>query len=169
MNCNRNAGEPTNIDAPNSRQQGDQPDQPTIQEGAPSPAHRTVDSNDRIDTSTSRPNRQERVQNSVLRGSYTQIMVNPMQLSDVEFTNWMEKLIGARKNRQEKRPRPYRNFRKPYNDNGTEQKKPALKNRLQPAQELDVQAIMTSFNCKYDDVVEAVDLYNMDVDEYRTA
>ena len=105
----------------------------------------------------------------MLRGSYTQIMVNPMQLSDVEFTNWMEKLVEARKNRQEKRPRPYRNFRKPYNDDRIEQKKPALKNRLQPAQELDVQAIMSSFNCEYDDVVEAVDLYNMDVDECRTA
>ena len=105
----------------------------------------------------------------MLRGSYTQIMVNPMQLSDVEFTNWMEKLVEARKSRQEKRPRPYRNFRKPYNNDRTEQKKRALKNRLQPAQELDVQAIMSSFNCKYDDVVEAVDLYNMDVDECRTA
>ena len=91
-----------------------------------------MDLNDRIDTSTSQPNRQERVQNSVLKGSYTQIMVNPMQLSDVEFTNWMEKLVEARKNRQEKRPCPYRNFRKPYNDDRTEQKKPALKNRLQP-------------------------------------
>ena len=99
----------------------------------------------------------------MLRGSYTQIMVNPMQLSDVEFTNWMEKLVEARKNRQEKRPRPYRN------NNRIEQKKPALKNRLQPAQELDVQAIMSSFNCEYDDVVEAVDLYNMDIDECRTA
>ena len=168
-NGNRYAGEPTNIDAPNSQQQGDQSDQPIRQEGAPSPTHRTVDSNDRIDTLTSRPNQQERVQNSVLRGSYTQIMVNPMQLSDVEFTNWMEKLIEARKNRQEKRPQPYRNFRKPYNDDRTEQKKPALKNRLQPAQELDVQAIMTSFNCEYDDIVEAVDLFNMDIDECRTA
>ena len=112
-NGNHYAGELTNINAPNSRQQGDQPDQPTRQEGVPPPAHRTVDSNDRIDTSTSRPNQQERVQNSVLRGSYTQIMVNPMQLSDVKFTNWMEKLVEARKNRQEKRPRPYRNFRKP--------------------------------------------------------
>ena len=168
-NGNRYAGEPTNIDALNSRQKDDQPDQPTRQEDAASPTHRTVDSNDRINTSTSRPNRQERVQNSVLRGSYTQIMVNPMQLSDVEFTNWMEKLVEARKNRQEKRPRPYRNFRKPYNDDRTEQKKPVLKNRLQPAQELDVQAIMSSFNCEYDDVVEAVDLYNMDVDECRTA
>ena len=78
--------------------------------------------------------------------------MNPMQLSDVEFTNWMEKLVEARKSRQEKRPRPYRNFRKPYNDDRTEQKKPVLKNRLQPAQELDVQAIMSSFNCEYDDV-----------------
>ena len=104
----------------------------------------------------------------MLRGSYTQIMVNPMQLSDVEFTNWMEKLVEARKNRQEKRPRPYRNFRKPYNDDRTEQKKPALKNRLQPAQELDIQAIMSSFNCEYDDIVEAVDLNNMDIDECRT-
>ena len=85
MNGNRYAGEQTHNDTPNSRRQGDQPDQPTRQEGAPSPAHRTVDSNDRIDTSTSQPNRQERVQNSALKGSYTQIMVNPMQLSDVEF------------------------------------------------------------------------------------
>ena len=158
MNGNHYAREPTNIDTPNSRQQDDQLDQPTRQEGAASPTHRTVDPNDRIDTSTSQPNRQERVQNSVLRGSYTQIMVNPMQLSDVKFTNWMEKLVEARKNRQEKRPRPYRNFRKPYNDDRTEQKKPALKNRLQPVQELDVQAIMSSFNCEYDDIVEAVDL-----------
>ena len=52
-NGNRYAGEPTNIYAPNSRQQGDQPDQPTRLEGVPSPAHRTVDSNDRIDTLTS--------------------------------------------------------------------------------------------------------------------
>ena len=163
------AGEPMNIDTMNSQQQGDQSDQPTRQEGAPVPIHRTVDSSDRIDTSTSRPNRQERVQNSVLRGSYTHIMVNPMQLSDVEFTNWMEKLVEAIKNRQEKRPRPYRNFRKPYNNDRIEQKKPVLKNRLQPAQELDIQTIMTSFNCKYDDVGEAVDLYNMDVDECRTA
>ena len=87
-------GSRQNIDAPNNRQQDAQPDQPTRQEGAASPTHRTVDSNARIDTSTSRPNRQERVQNSGLRGSYTQIMVNPMQLSDVEFTkldgeNWL--------------------------------------------------------------------------------
>ena len=77
-NSNRYAGEPTNIDAPTNRQQGDQSDQPTRQEGASSPTHRAVDSNDRIDTSTSRLNRQDRIQNPLLRGSYTQIMVNPM-------------------------------------------------------------------------------------------
>ena len=168
MNGNRDGGDPTDIDVPASRQ-SDHPDHTIRQEGAPSSSHRAVNSNGRSDTSISRLNRQERDQNPVLRGSYTQIMVNPMQLTDVEFTNWMEKLVEARKNRQEKRPRPYRNFRIPYNDAKTELKKPMLKNRLQPAQELDVQTIMSSFNCKYDDVVEAVDLYNLDVDECRTA
>ena len=167
-NGNRYAGDPTDIDVPTSRQ-GDQPDHMTRQEGAQSSSHRAVDSNDRSDTSTSRLNRQERIQNPVLRGSYTQIMVNPMQLTDVEFINWMEKLVEARKNRQEKKPHTYRNFRRSYNDFKTELKKPTLKNRLQPAQELDVQTIMSSFNCEYDDVVEAVDLYNLDVDECRTA
>ena len=33
------------------------------------------------------------------RGSYTQIMVNPTQLSDKEFAAWMERLIEARRNR----------------------------------------------------------------------
>ena len=96
-------------------------------------------------------------------------MVNPMQLSDMEFTNWMEKLVEARRNRQERKPRPYQNFRKPYNDEQNTQKRPPLRNKLQPAQELDVQKIMTSFNCEYDNVVEAVDLYNMDVEECQTA
>ena len=36
---------------------------------------------------------------SILKGSYTQIMVNPTQLSEHEFTNWMEKLMEACKNR----------------------------------------------------------------------
>ena len=40
-----------------------------------------------------------------------------------------------------------------------------LSNRLQPAQELDVQTIMEIFHCEYDGVIEALDLYNMDVDE----
>ena len=48
------------------------------------------------------------------RGSYTQIMVNPTQLSDREFAAWMERLVEARRNRQENKPRPYRQFRKPF-------------------------------------------------------
>ena len=105
----------------------------------------------------------------VLRGGYTQILVNPMQLTDAEFTTWLEKLVEARRNRQERRPRPYRNFRKPYNSDQSEFKKPPLRNKLQSAQELDVQTIMEIFHCEYDDVVEAVDLYNMDVDESQSA
>ena len=168
-NNNQFAGEPATMDVPTSRQQNDKFGHITRQEDTSSPSHRTVDKDDGDDISTNRQNRQESTQNSVLRGSYTQILVNPMQLTDIEFTNWMEKLVEARKNRQEKRPRPYRKFRKPYNDSSAELKKPTLKNRLQPAQELDVQTIMSSFNCEYDDVVEAVDLYNLDVDESRTA
>ena len=79
-------------------------------------------------------------QPSVIRGSFTQIMVNPMQLQDHEFTAWLDRLVEARKNRQEKRQWPYRNFRKPYNDgkqNGDTGSKPPLHNRIKPAQELE--------------------------------
>ena len=111
-------------------------------------------------------------QPSVIRGSFTQIMVNPMQLQDHEFTAWLDRLVEARKNRQEKRQRPYRNFRKPYNEgrqNRDTASKPPLRNRIKPAQELEIQQIMDNFNCEYDDVVEAVDLYNLDVEECTTA
>ena len=132
-------------------------------------APRQQDPREASDEATRRQNRGEPGQNSVLRGGYTQILVNPMQLTDLEFTTWLEKLVEARKNRQEKKPRPYRNFRKPYNNEQSDFKKPPLKNKLQPAQELDVQTIMEVFHCEYDNVVEAVDLYNMDVDESQTA
>ena len=130
---------------------------------------RRQDPNETSDDSTRRQSRGEANQNSVLRGGYTQILVNPMQLTDAEFTTWLEKLVEARKNRQERKPRPYRNFRKPYNNDQSEFKKPPLKNKLQPAQELDVQNIMDMFHCEYDDIVEAVDLYNMDVEESQMA
>ena len=42
-------------------------------------------------------------QPSVIHGSFMQIMVNPMQLQDHEFTAWLDRLVEARKNRQEKR------------------------------------------------------------------
>ena len=111
-------------------------------------------------------------QPSVIHGSFTQIMVNPMQLQDHKFTAWLDRLVEARKNRQEKRQRPYRNFRKPYKDgkqNGDTGSRPLLRNQIKPAQELEIQQIMDNFNCEYDDVVEAVDLYNLDVEECTTA
>ena len=37
-------------------------------------------------------------QPSVIRGSFTQIMVNPMQLQDHELTAWLDRLVEARKN-----------------------------------------------------------------------
>ena len=111
-------------------------------------------------------------QPSVIRGSFMQIMVNPMQLQDHEFTAWLDRLVEARKNRQDRRQRPYRNFRKPYNDgkqNRDTGSKPPLRNRIKPAQQLEIQQIMDNFNCEYDNVVEAVDLYNLDVEECTTA
>ena len=41
-------------------------------------------------------------QPQVLCGSFTQIMVNPMQLQDHEFMAWLDRLVEARRNRQEK-------------------------------------------------------------------
>ena len=46
------------------------------------------------------------------RGSYTQIMVNLTQLSDTEFMAWMDRLVEARRNRQDNKPRLYRQFTK---------------------------------------------------------
>ena len=66
---------------------------------------------------------------------------------------------------------PYRNFRKPYNNgrqNSDTGSKPPLRNQIKPAQELEIQQIMDNFNCEYDDVVEAVDLYNLDFEECTT-
>ena len=40
-------------------------------------------------------------------------MVNPTQLSDTEFAAWMDRLVEARRNRQENKPWPYRQLRKP--------------------------------------------------------
>ena len=95
-----------------------------------------------------------------------------MQLQDHEFTAWLDRLVEARKNRQEKHQCPYRTYRKPYNEQrqqGERWNRPQLKNKLKPAQELEVQQIMEKFNCEYDDVVEAIDLYNLDIEDCMTA
>ena len=41
-------------------------------------------------------------QPSIIHGSFTQIMVNPMQLQDHKFTAWLDRLVEARKNWQER-------------------------------------------------------------------
>ena len=111
-------------------------------------------------------------QPSIICGSFMQIMVNPMRLQDHEITAWLDRLVEAKENRQDKRQHPYRNYRKPYNEGkqpGDKWSKPQLRNRVKPAQELEVQQIMDNFNCQYNDAVEAVDLYNLDVEECTSA
>ena len=108
-----------------------------------------------------------------IRSSYTQILVNPMQLQDHEFTAWLDRLVEAKKNRQEKKSCPYCNYRKPYNEkkqsNDSRWQKPQLRHKIKPAQELDIQQIMDTYQCQYDNVIKAVDMYNLDVEECRSA
>ena len=110
-------------------------------------------------------------QPSVICGSFTQIM-NPIQLQEHKFTAWLDRLVEASRNRQDKQQHPYRMYRKPYNEGkqpGDKWMKPPLHNKIKPAQGLEVQQIMGNFNYEYDDVVEAMDLYNLDVEECTTA
>ena len=107
------------------------------------------------------------------RGSYTYILVNPTQLSDTEFTAWMDRLVEARRNRQENKPRPYRQFRKPFVQKGEElaesQEQQGLRNKLKPAEELNTEELMAHMRCEYAEIEEAVDMYNLDVEECRSA
>ena len=105
------------------------------------------------------------------RGSYTHILVNPTQLSDVEFTAWMDRLVEVRRNRQENKPRPYRQFRKPFTQNRElgETTQDRLKNKLKPAEELNTEELMSHMRCELVDIEEAVDMYNLDVEECRSA
>ena len=105
-------------------------------------------------------------QPSVLCGSFMQIIVNLMQLQDHEFMAWLDRLVEARRNRQEKRKHPYRTYCRPYNGDkqlGERWNKPQIRHKIKSAQELEVQQIMDNFNCQYNNVVETVDLYNLDV------
>ena len=115
----------------------------------------------------------EGFQGQLPRGSYTQIMVNPTQLSDGEFTAWMDRLVEARRNRQENKPRPFRQFRKPFFQRGNDveetQRQQSLKNKLKPAEELNTEEIMAHMRCEYADIEEAVEMYNLNVEECRSA
>ena len=106
------------------------------------------------------------------RGSYTQILVNPTQLSDKEFMAWMERLVEARRNMQENRPRPYSQFRKPFLQRRSETEKTQqqeLKQKLKSAEELNTEELITHMRCEYADIEEAVDMYNLNVEECRSA
>ena len=89
-------------------------------------------SDEKNDRSNNRPSTQTQDSGHtlLLKGSYTQNMVNPTQLSKYEFTNWMEKLMEAHKNRQERKEHPYRAYRKPYNATEQGSRRPQLRNQL---------------------------------------
>ena len=79
-----------------------------------------------------------------------------MQLEDEAFTAWMQRLTEARRNRENKVQRPYRNFCKPYNNKYVPSKesgrdrygKYQIKQKFKPVAEIDVQLIM---DAKVDD------------------
>ena len=103
------------------------------------------------------------------RGSYTQIMVNPTQLSDKEFVAWMDRLVEARRNRQNNKPRPYSQFRQPYTQREQDIEPRNLRNKIKPPRELNTEEIMSQMRCEYVDIEEAVEMYNLDVEECRSA
>ena len=85
----------------------------------------------------------------------------------------MDRLVDARRNRQEIKPRLYRQFRKPFvqrrgeSEGGQQQQR--LRNKLKPAEELNTEELMAHMRCEYIDIEEAVDMYNRDVEECRSA
>ena len=106
------------------------------------------------------------------RGSYIHILVNPTQLSDTEFTAWMNRLVEARRNRQQNKPRPYRQFRIPFSQRkgeSEESQQQGLRNKLKPAEELNTEELMAHMRCEYVDIEEAVDMYNLNIEECRSA
>ena len=114
----------------------------------------------------------EGLQRQLPRGSYTQIIVNPTQLSDTEFVAWMDRLVEACRNRQENKLRPFHQFRKPFiqrrNDTDETQQQQGLKHKLKPTEELNTEEIMAHMRCKYADIEEAVEIYNLNMEECRS-
>ena len=114
---------------------------------------------------------------AVARGGYTKIVVNPMQIEDEDFTAWMQRLTEARRNRKNRVQRPYRNFRKPYNDRYKPLKesgknrygKYQIKQKFKPVTKIEVQPIMNAYRCTYEDIEEAIDLLNLDFEECNQA
>ena len=100
-----------------------------------------------------------------------------MQLEDEAFTAWMQRLTEARRNKENRVQRPYRNFRKPYNERYkllTESGKDRygkyqIKEKFKPIAEIEVQLIMDVYRCTYKDVEEGIDLFNLDFEECNQA
>ena len=65
----------------------------------------------------------------------------------------------------EKKPRPYREYRKELKQTTEEGTK--LVNKLKPPQELNVEEITRQFRCTPEDIEEAVEMYNLDVEDHR--
>ena len=99
-------------------------------------------------------------------------MVNLTQLSDTEFAAWMDRLVEAQRNRQENKPRPFHQFRKPFiqrrNDTDETWRQQGLKHKLKLAEELNTEEKKAHMRCKYADIEEAVEMYNLDVEECRS-
>ena len=114
---------------------------------------------------------------AIARGGYTQIVVNPMQLEDEAFKAWMQRLTKARRNRENRVQRLYRNFCKPYNDKYEPSKESStdrygkyqIKQKFKPVAEIEVQPIMDAYRCTYKVVEEAIDLLNLDFEECNQA
>ena len=130
----------------------------------------------KIEKCQSQPRNPPRTQNEknrqLPRGSYTHILVNPTQLSDTEFTAWMDRLVEARQNRQENKPRPYRQFRKPFLQNGRELgevPQDRLRNKLKAVEELNTEELISHMRCELVDIEEAVEMHNFDVEECISA
>ena len=84
----------------------------------------------------------------------------------------MDRLVEARQNRQENKPRPYRQFRKPFLQNGKESgeaPQDRLRNKHKPEEELNTEELMSHVRCELVDIEEAVEMYNLDVEECRSA
>ena len=80
----------------------------------------------------------------------------------------MDRLVEARRNRQENKPRPYRQFRKPFLQNRGEPREAnqdRLRNKLKPMEELNTEQLMSHMRCELVDIEEVVDMYNLDVEE----
>ena len=100
-----------------------------------------------------------------------------MQLEDEAFTAWMQRLTKARRNRENRVQRPYRNLRKPYNDRYEPSKesgkdrygKYQIKQKFKLVAEIEVQPIMDIYRCTYKYVEEAIDLFNLDFKECNQA